>query len=107
MTTPRIFISHSHRDRDIALRLDGVLKKHQAETFFDQDRIDVGDELPSRLENGIKWCSKLLLLWSANAARSAFVELEWNRAYDLRVSSRTNWTAIPSRTCSKTGCMLR
>lgn len=86
MTAPKVFISHSHQDRDMAVLVDSVLKKHQAETFLDQDRIEVGDELPSRLEDGIKWCSKFLLLWSASALRSAWVEREWNMAYDLRKS---------------------
>ena len=86
MTAPQVFISHSHDDRDIAVLVDSVLKKHKATTFLDQDRIEVGDVLPSQLENGIKWCSKFLLLWSVSAARSDWVEREWNMAYDLRKS---------------------
>ena len=86
MDTPRVFISHSHEDRDIAVLIDGVLKRYQAETFLDQDRIEVGDVLPSRLENGIRWCSRFLLLWSVSAARSIWVQREWNMAYDLRKS---------------------
>lgn len=86
MTVPRVFISHSHKDRDIAVLVDSVLKRYEAETFLDQDRIEVGEILPQRLENGIKWSSKFLLLWSANAALSAWVQQEWNMAYDLRKS---------------------
>jgi len=83
MTTQKVFISHSHENRDVAVQLENILKKHEAETFLDQDRIEVGDVLPSRLEDGIKWCNKFLLLWSVSAARSAWVEREWNIAYDL------------------------
>ena len=86
MTAQRVFISHSHEDRAMAVLIENVLKKHQAETFLDQDHIEVGDVLPVRLENGVEWCSKFLLLWSANAAQSAWVEREWNLAYDLRKS---------------------
>jgi hypothetical protein len=84
MSAQRVFISHSHEDRDTAVLVESVLKQHQAETFLDQDRIEVGEVLPARLENGIRWCNKFLLLWSAGAARSAWVEREWNIAYDLR-----------------------
>ena len=84
MSGARVFISHSHDDRDMAVLLDGVLQRHQAETFLDQDRIEVGDVLPTRLEEAIDWCNKFLLLWSASAARSKWVTREWNLAYDRR-----------------------
>lgn len=86
MSTQRVFISHSHEDRNIALIIESVLKKQGAETFLDQNIIEVGNVLPARLEDGIKWCSKFLLLWSSNAAGSVWVEREWNMAYDLRKS---------------------
>lgn len=86
MNTKKIFISHCHEDRDIAVEIDGILKKHQAETFLDQDMIEVGDELPARLEDGIKWCNKFLLLWSVNSAKSTWVEREWSSAFDHRKS---------------------
>src|SRR5262245_56265947 len=80
----RIFLSHSHADRDMAVELDQLFRKHQAETFLDQERIDVGDELPTRLKEGISWCNRFLLLWSVNAGRSVWVKGEWNYAYDQR-----------------------
>ena len=36
---PKVFISHSHNDRNYALKLNAVLRDRGADTFFDQDDI--------------------------------------------------------------------
>ena len=83
-TQARVFISHSHRDRAVATELQSVLTKRGAETYLDQDKIQVGDVLPERIRQGIEWCNRFLLLWSSNAALSKWVGMEWNTAYELR-----------------------
>ena len=83
-TTPKVFICHSHRDRHTAVELQKVLEEWHAQTFLDQDRIDVVDNLPARVQEGVSWCDSLLLLWSASAASSPWVQLEWDMAYDQR-----------------------
>jgi hypothetical protein len=83
-STPRVFISHSHKDRHKAVALQKVLEEQKAQTFLDQDRIDAADDLPARVREGIDWCDSMLLLWSASAASSSWVQLEWDMAYDQR-----------------------
>ena len=58
MADARVFISHSHADRDFAVDLNQVLVKHDAEVFLDQEHIEAGDPLPSRLKDGIRWCNR-------------------------------------------------
>ena len=97
-STARVFISHSHVDRHIAVELQDVLEKHGAETFLDQDTIDALDNLPERIQNGISWCDTLLLLWSASAASSAWVQKEWETAQDWRkvvVPYALDFTPLP------------
>jgi hypothetical protein len=84
MAETRIFISHSHTDRDVAVDLNRVLFKYGAEVFLDQDRIEAGDPLPSRLRDGIQWCNRFLLLWSRTASQSMWVQEEWDYAYNLK-----------------------
>ena len=81
---PKIFLSHSHRDRHSATELQTVLETHDAETYLDQDQIQAGDILPERIREGINWCDIFLLIWSSSAAASDWVEKEWDTAYDLR-----------------------
>jgi hypothetical protein len=80
----KVFISHSHRDRAVATELQRVLTKYGAETYLDQDKIQVADVLPDRIRQGIEWCNTFLLLWSSSADASEWVGREWNTAYDLR-----------------------
>jgi len=81
-STPRqwVFLSHSHNDRATAVRLQAVLDRHGAKTYLDQDQIQAGDVLPSKITSGIMACDVLLLLWSATAAESAWVRREWKLA---------------------------
>lgn len=81
---PKIFLSHSHRDRHVATELQAVLETYGAETFLDQDQIQAGDILPERIQVGISWSEIFLLIWSASAAASNWVAKEWDSAYDLR-----------------------
>jgi len=80
-STARVFVSHSHEDRHSAVELQRVLEKQNAQTFLDQDRIDTLDNLPDSVREGISWCDSLLLLWSASAAASAWVQREWETAH--------------------------
>lgn len=77
---PKIFLSHSHRDRDTAAYLQKILKDNGIRTFLDQHQIVPGQELEDRLTLGLIWCDKLLLLWSAYANGSKFVHWECKHA---------------------------
>jgi tetratricopeptide (TPR) repeat protein len=79
-----IFISHSHSDRHAATDLQKTIEAHGAKTYFDQDRIGPGDHLPEKIRDLIDSCDTFFLIWSAEAASSAWVKHEWNMAYDLR-----------------------
>jgi len=82
--TTKVFISHSHVDRAVATGLQSVLMKYGAETYLDQNKIQVGDVLPNSIRQGIESCNTFLLLWSSSAASSEWVGREWNTAYELR-----------------------
>lgn len=84
MTTAKVFISHSSADRNIAVMLDGILRKHEAETFLDHESVEAGDILPHRLRERIDWCNRFLLVWSIHAARSTWVLEQWDQAYGQR-----------------------
>lgn len=80
----RVFISHSHRDRVLATDLQQILTKYGAQTFLDQDKIQIADVLPDRIHQGVEWCDTFLLIWSSSSAASDWVGKEWNTAYELR-----------------------
>jgi len=76
-----VFISHSHKDRIIALKLHDILSQNQVEVFLDQEEIIAGDDLPIKLMEGIDHCSKFLILWSKHTQKSNWVRKEWEYAF--------------------------
>jgi hypothetical protein len=82
--SPKVFISHSHSDRDTASQLEIVLSDHGAQPYLDEQQIEPGDPLPDRLTDGIKQCDVFLLIWSYKASQSEWVDKEWNMAYEQR-----------------------
>ena len=84
MNKPRVFISHSHKDRTFATRIQSIIEKKGAETYLDQDKIQAGDYLPEKLLDGISWSDKVILIWSNNASQSKWVNNEWKTALRYR-----------------------
>ena len=81
---PRVFLSHSHRDRYFATQLQTVLESSGGKTYLDQDNIQAGDILPERITEGIIWCDVFLLFWSSSAAASTWVRRELDAAIKFR-----------------------
>lgn len=79
-----VFLSHSHHDRDEALKIQRLLRRNGVETFLDQEEILAGSVLPSEIKAGIKRCATFLLLWSDFAATSRWVRREWMIAFELK-----------------------
>ena len=50
----RVFISHSHADKDFARRLDASLLARRVEVFLDERSITVGQSIPKRIVEGIE-----------------------------------------------------
>jgi TIR domain len=81
---PKVFLSHSHADREFVVDIQNVIERYGAATYLDQDRIQAADVLPDRIRTGIEWCNVFLLFWSGAASRSHWVRNEWEMAYELR-----------------------
>lgn len=76
----KIFISHSKKDREIALRLIERLSEHGLEVWFDEFEIKVGDKFIDKIYSGIKECKYLAIILTKNSVISNFVNEELNFA---------------------------
>ncbi|MDZ7265236.1 MAG: TIR domain-containing protein [candidate division KSB1 bacterium] len=81
---PRVFISHSWNDNNIARKIAEYIKRDGAEIWIDYARIEGGDKLPKIISDALKRCDVLLLIWSRAANESYWVEEEWTNAHALR-----------------------
>src|SRR3954462_12937111 len=77
------FISHASADLKIAEHLENALKTQGFEVWLDHSQIRLGVLLGDELRASISACRVLILLWSAAAAASRWVNTEWIAAHHL------------------------
>lgn len=71
-----IFLSHSTANKKIVERLNRELEKAGLTTWFDVHSIRDGQAWPDEIEQGIEACDVLVLIWSAEADKSEWVQRE-------------------------------
>jgi hypothetical protein len=80
METPRIFISHSSRNRRRAERLANALKAWGADVWYAPWEILVGHDFVEDIYDGIRECDYLAILLTRHSVASKWVKEELNRA---------------------------
>src|SRR5262249_15617652 len=72
---PLAFISHSSKDKPVALGLAAELRQLQVGVWIDSERIKYGQCIPQAIEDGLAQSDCILVLVS-----QSFVESRWCRA---------------------------
>ena len=72
----RIFLSHNKTDVHAARSLGANLQLAGASVWLDEWEIEPGASIPARLNEGLASFDAFLVLWSANAATSRWVNRE-------------------------------
>ncbi len=80
----KIFISHSWSDKAIAKKLVYRLEQLGCEVWIDHENTVPGDNLFSKINEGLEWCDTFLLLWSDSAKDSDFVRREISSAMNVK-----------------------
>jgi hypothetical protein len=96
---PTVFLSYARDDIAIANQLASRLSNHKVSVWRDQEKIYAGQRWPKTLGEAISVQDFLLLLWSKNAAKSSYVELEWCTAIALKktiIPCLLDDTALPA-----------
>jgi hypothetical protein len=71
-----VFISHRKLDRDQAERLARELEAAGHQSWFDEWKIDIGDSVVGKIEEGLKGATYLIVCFSA-AGDSPWMGREW------------------------------
>lgn len=79
----KVLISYAWENQSIAKSVYDEIKRAGIRVFADFIDIDEGTSVPTRISEGLKWCNTLVLLWSSDAAKSTYVEMEWGAALHL------------------------
>jgi tetratricopeptide (TPR) repeat protein len=75
----KLFISHSWENKPVARKLAEDLGRSH-EVWIDHVKLHGGDPLLLEIQQGIEDCDSVILLWSAPAKASRYVQMEWESA---------------------------
>jgi hypothetical protein len=81
---PGVFISYARHDLSAVQQIEHALQGRDITVWRDQESIYGGQQWPKAIGEAIAANDWLLLVWSKSAARSHFVDFEWNSAVALR-----------------------
>lgn len=93
---PYVFISHNKVDRLAALELAGYLTNWGADVWLDQWTLKPGDSITAAIESGLKEADIFILIWSARASKSRWVDAEL-KSFLHRAIEREELKIIPIR----------
>ena len=77
-----VFISYSHRDREIVSAAARLLRSGGATVFQDIADIKAGTRWKAALFQALDQCERVMVFWSSAAASSEWVEREWRSALE-------------------------
>jgi hypothetical protein len=80
-----IFVSYSRDDSACAYKIQCKLEAHGYKVWIDKSDIDAGDPFPQRIIEAIVEASAFVVLWSANSAKSTYVDAEIEEAVNQRM----------------------
>ncbi len=77
----KIFISHSSKDKPFARWISTDLKAAGHNPWLDEWEIKVGESIPTKISKGVKDADFVIVILSAHAVKSNWVEREWQIKY--------------------------
>ncbi len=84
----KVFLSHSTQDRDFVERLAIALEENGFTPWRCEVDIDKGENFVAHINDGLAQSQIALLVWSPDAARSAWTKEEWTAALLGRVEGQ-------------------
>lgn len=86
----KVFLSHSTKDKDFVEKLAGDIHAANIEPWLCEVDVLYGDDFVTKIEKGLKEADVTVLIWSPDAAISAWTGNEWRSVLDRETKeSRT------------------
>ena len=97
---PKVFVSHSHEDKTLAIKLSEVLRSKGVDAWIDTWEIRPGDSIVQKIfEEGLKDCQGFLILLSPDSIKSAWVRHELDSAMIQRLEGLTRVIPVVVHPC--------
>jgi len=76
-----VFISHSHQDFDLVVRLDAALRARGVRTWFSHNDLDAGTKIHEGIFSAIDSFDRVIVVLSEHSMKSQWVKTELQRAF--------------------------
>jgi len=83
----KVFLSHASKDKDFVRRLDGDLRGHDIDTWFDERNIPPGGPFIREIYEAVESCDYLIVVLSPWSVQSGWVEREWQNKFHEQVET--------------------
>lgn len=83
-----VFLSHSKKDRELAISIATDLKKNKISVWFDEWEIFIGDSIVKKVQEGLSSCEFLSIIFTKNSTGSSWVEREWQSILSKEINTR-------------------
>lgn len=93
--SPTIFLSYSHEDSPYVAQIARKLAESSYDVWFDQQEVQPGDSLVSKIERGLDAADFVVFFLSPASTRSKWARQELNVAIARQVSSERSTIIIP------------
>lgn len=96
----KIFLSHSSKDKEAVRKLRNDLVENGFDVWFDEDKIGIGDEIISKIEEGLEETSYLIIWLTRHSVESGWVQREWeSKIHDELKMKKTLVLPILAENC--------
>ncbi len=85
---PRVFLSHSSRDKKLVARLAEDLTAEGIDVWLDAGEILAGDSIAQEIQKGLEASDFIVLVLSRASVRSGWVDKEWQARIGREATSR-------------------
>jgi 5'-deoxynucleotidase YfbR-like HD superfamily hydrolase len=85
---PKIFLSHSSRDKDAVLKLERDIRAAGIDVWLDDSEIEVGQSVAKKIQEGLEKSDYLAIWLTHHAVGSGWVEQEWLAKFHAAIEDR-------------------
>lgn len=85
---PKLFLSHSHKDKQFVERVATDLCQNGIEVWYDSWDLDIGHELTIKIQEGLATSDYVAIVLSPAAVESVWVRNEWSTMLNQELDQR-------------------
>jgi hypothetical protein len=85
---PKVFVSHSSHDKDVARKVTAALRGSSIHPWLDEDEIQIGDDFIKQMEKGLAECDFVVVLLTPHFLSGPWAQEEYRTTLERQVRNQ-------------------